>query len=431
VTERGHRNAALIDTVAKCPFEYYDDARLRGVLWEEPTDAWVVTRFADVKQVLLDEETFLRPTPSDLVPGDRYVPIYGTRHPSTMSRAERLAHRRWWFSILSPSAIEAWRTGLIADVVESTIDTFAHKQSVELAAEFAGEIPIRVIAGVLGLPWTDGDWIAAIGRQLHVIDSYKGLTLLQAGGSPHSADEALAAVRAVDSLLAPHVEAARAREGAEVISRVWRDPELEGWSEEDRYGLLRLFFLGGSETTRVAIGNALYMAFARGREHQLGGGDPQLIAAFVEEALRLYGTVHMRSRVVARDVEIDGQVMQEAQRVAAVLLAGNRDEAEFPSPRAVDLSRANLRRHLAFNVGLGTCLGVNLARAELHESIARLFARLPDIRLDANATAPRMEGFTFRAITPIHAVFTVAEREQQPGRSTESRLERRPRDESP
>ena len=73
-----------------------------------------------------DEDTFARPGPIDVVPSEKYVPIIGgPRHPSGLVGQERLDHRKWWLGLFNKKAIEAYRSGLIADIVDAQIDRIA------------------------------------------------------------------------------------------------------------------------------------------------------------------------------------------------------------------------------------------------------------------------------------------------------------------
>ena len=73
-------------------------------------------------------------------------------------------------------------------------------------------------------------------------------------------------------------------------------------------------------------------------------------------------------------------MVEEGQKVAALLGAANRDPAVFDRPDEFDVGR-DPNPHLAFGVGVHFCLGAPLARMELVESVTTLFdAVSPDWR---------------------------------------------------
>ena len=75
-----------------------------------------------------------------------------------------------------------------------------------------------------------------------------------------------------------------------------------------------------------------------------------------------------------------GVVVEEGQKIAALLGAANRDPAVFADPDEFDVDR-DPNPHLAFGVGVHFCLGAPLARMELAESVTALFDTFPDLGL--------------------------------------------------
>ena len=63
-------------------------------------------------------------------------------------------------------------------------------------------------------------------------------------------------------------------------------------------------------------------------------------------------------------------------------------------PATFDIDRPDARLHLAFATGPHLCIGLLLARLQTAAAIGAVLARLPAIRLDADATAP--SGLIFR-----------------------------------
>jgi cytochrome P450 len=396
----------LGDTVDKCPYDYYAEARARErVTWEEPTKNWIAASYNAVRDVLTDEDTFARPLPTEIVPSEKYTRIVAS--PFSLVGEERLAHRRWWLQIFNNQAIENYRAGVVADVAEFTIDEFASRGSAELVQDYAERVSDRVIAGVLGLPWRDTDWMTELRSNLNRIEHYKGIVYLKPAEAIPHAEIALASTYEVDRLLLPFMEQRKSTADESIISRIWRDEALDGWTEDQRYALVRTFFAGGSDTTRTSMVNALHLLLTTpGMLATVRNADPRTVGTFIEEALRLVGTVHFRNRIAQRNAELGGAQVCAGQKVAAVIAAGNRDAARFDDPDLINLDRKNPRQHLAFSVGIGACAGSPLARVELQEGVARIVNRLENLRLDPDAAQPGLEGSIFKLTTPVHVLFT-------------------------
>ncbi|MEA2768434.1 MAG: hypothetical protein QOD93_1396 [Acetobacteraceae bacterium] len=395
----------LGDTVDKCPYDYYGEARARdAVTWEEPTQNWIAASYNAVRDVLTDEDTFARPLPTQIVPSEKYARIVAS--PFSLVGEERLAHRRWWLQIFNPSEIQRYRDGVVADIVEATIDDIAPHGHAELVADYAERVSDRVIAGVLGLPWRDDDYMAEIRTNLNKVEHYKGIVYLKPEDAIPHAEIALAATYEVDRLLRPYMDARKNTADESIISRVWRDDALDGWSEDARYGLVRTFFAGGSDTTRTSMVNALHLMLSTpGMLQKMRHADSKTLGAFIEEALRLVGTVHFRNRICQRDTDLEGAEIRNGDKVAAVIGSGNRDADRFDNPDEINLDRKNPRQHLAFSVGIGACAGSPLARVELQEGVSRIVNRLDNLRLDPDAPPPGLEGSIFKLTTPVHVLF--------------------------
>jgi len=399
----------LGDTTDRCPYGYYAAARDRGdATYEEQASAWIVPTYAGVKRVFTDEDTFARPTPIDIVQSEKYVPIMGgPRHNSALVGQERLDHRKWWLGLFNRSAIEAYRSGLITDVIDTQINRIASAGRAELVEDYTGRVSIRVIAGVLGLPWDDDDWMSQLRKRLDMMEHYKSIVFLKPAEALEMADATLAATAEVNELIRPFMERARDAADDTIMSRIWHDESLEAWNESDKYGIARTFFSAGSDTTRTQMSNALYILLTQPSvAEQVRDAEPAVVANFIEEALRLHGTVHFRARNVTSDTEIGGHKIRAGENVVGVMASANRDELQYPQADSVNLNRPNPRSHIAFSTGIGACAGASLARAELQEGVSRLVNRLRDLRLDDDAEAPFPEGLLFRLYRPLNVTFT-------------------------
>ena len=92
--------------------------------------------------------------------------------------------------------------------------------------------------------------------------------------------------------------------------------------------------------------------------------------------LRFDSALQLFERTATAQVEVGGVVVEPGQKIAALLGAANRDPAVFADADLFDVRR-DPNPHLAFGVGVHFCLGAPLARMELAESLAALFASCP------------------------------------------------------
>ena len=147
-----------------------------------------------------------------------------------------------------------------------------------------------------------------------------------------------------------------------------------GLSDDELVAAVVLLLNAGHEASVNVFGNGLVALLSRDLRP---GDDPALT---VEEMLRFDSALQLFERTATRDVEVGGVVVEQGQKIAALLGAANRDPAAFADADTFDPVR-DPNPHLAFGAGVHFCLGAPLARMELVESLTSLFERFPALGL--------------------------------------------------
>jgi cytochrome P450 len=110
-------------------------------------------------------------------------------------------------------------------------------------------------------------------------------------------------------------------------------------------------------------------------------------------------------RYAVEDVALGGKVIPKGDMVFVVIGAANRDPAQFASPDAFDITRAD-NKHLAFGHGIHYCLGAPLARMEGEIALGTLLRRMPNLRLGAAPeTLTWRPNFILRGLVKLPVVF--------------------------
>lgn len=397
---------SFVDLADNDPYPYYDELRQsEPVHWDELMGAWVVTSFEGCRYVLQNEEHFRFPFLD--MDAEAFLAVSGgPRDIKFLAGREHHLMHHWYLRMFSPGRVAEWRKTLIREVVEATFDGFIDAGTAELGAAVADRVPLRVLARVMGLPWSDDEWMERAAVLLGQVAEFFNHMFRT---DPAVVAKAMAASNELNALLMPYVETRRDGSGSDLISMTWRDGPniLEDWSSSDVIAQIRTIFLGGSDTTAHAICNAAYRLLTDPelREEIVGDGEG-VIARFVEETLRLNGTVHFRPRLANHAVDLQGTRIGKDEMVVTVLAAADRDPSKFACPADIDFTRSAPRDHLAFSFGPRTCVGAALARSELQEIVATLIQRTPDIRLRPHAEPPSFNGFLQRSFRPLHVEFT-------------------------
>ena len=112
---------------------------------------------------------------------------------------------------------------------------------------------------------------------------------------------------------------------------------------------------------------------------------PSLIPRAVEEGLRWEPPLLFFGRIATVDTEIEGRPVPAGKTVNVCVHSANRDPDRWDNPDEFDIFR-QLHGHLAFGQGNHICLGIHFARMELRVALELIIERLPNLRLDPDAT---------------------------------------------
>jgi len=339
------------------------------------TGAQVFT-FADVESVLRDPVTF-----SSSINQVTMGPYMGTVM-LAMDGSEHTRYRNLVSHAFRASALARWERELIRPEIHALLDAIAERGRADLVRDVTSRYPVKVIAGIVGVPLEDHDRFQTWAEEI-----------AQGPGDP---ERGRAASKAMRDYLAPFVEARRRNPANDLISDIVT-AEIDGARLDDEhvYGFLRLLMPAGAETTYRLMGTCLLALLTHPGAMDRVRADPSLLPAAIEETLRWDTSINMVNRVATRDAEVAGAACPAGTSMLMMLGAANRDDARYERPDEWDLDRPQ-KSHLAFGWGRHLCLGMHLARLELEIGIGAVLERLPGLRLDPSEPAPAVVGTAFR-----------------------------------
>jgi cholest-4-en-3-one 26-monooxygenase len=260
----------------------------------------------------------------------------------------------------------------IRAVTSAILDKVAKKGSADFVTSIAAELPLQVIAEMMGVPHEERHKLFDWSNRLIGFDDPEFQTSL--------ADGKIAAME-VWMYASSLAEARRGVKGEDLVS-VLINAEIEGQqlSEAEFDAFFLLLAVAGNETTRNLISGGMLALIENPEQRKRLIDDPSLIPSAVEEMLRWVTPVMYFRRTAMKDTEIRGQKIKEGDKVVMYYSSANRDEDVFPSGDTFDVGRTP-NEHLAFGTGQHFCLGANLARLEIRVMFEELLRRLPDIEL--------------------------------------------------
>jgi cytochrome P450 len=136
-------------------------------------------------------------------------------------------------------------------------------------------------------------------------------------------------------------------------------------SDEDIVRVVAALVSTGTNTPGNAAARALMALLQHPDQLELLRRNRELRPNAIEELLRYDGGIVAMSRYVLEDFELRGRTLKKGQLVILSLTGANRDPRVFPDPERIDLLR-DTRASMAFGHGPHFCVGINIARTELH-----------------------------------------------------------------
>ncbi|HEY3820653.1 MAG TPA: cytochrome P450 [Polyangiaceae bacterium] len=260
----------------------------------------------------------------------------------------------------------------IREAARTIVDAIAAKGECDFVRNVAAELPLQVIADLLGIPQEDRGKLFDWSNRLIGFDDPEFQTSLEDGR------QAAMEMWMYANELA---EGAKGRKGEDLIS-VLMNAEVDGvgLTEMEFDAFFLLLAVAGNETTRNLVSGGMLALIENPTEYARLVADPSLVPSAVEEMLRWVTPVMYFRRTATRDTELRGVPIKENQKVCVYYTSANRDEDVFPEPFRFDVGRTP-NEHLAFGVGQHFCLGNSLARLEIRVMFEELMKRLPDIQL--------------------------------------------------
>ena len=362
------------------PFAIWDELRQTCPVphTERWGGSWMPVRYADVSAVAHDTEHFTSmevlvtpaPEPPEGAEEEMLLQLGGevSAPPITSDPPDHAWARRLILPAFSPKSVAPYEP-ITRELSRSLVEAMLPDGRGDAAAGYAQQIPVRIIAKMLGIPddlsdtftgWVRG--ILELGAQDPELRQQSFLELI--------------------TYFMGVLEERKANPGGtDIISELLR-AEVEGEPVPDYHilGTCMLILLAGIDTTWNSIGSALWHLATHPEDRKRLVAEPELMPTAVEELLRAYAPVTM-ARLVKEEVEVNGRTMCPGERVLLSFPAANRDPDVFPDADKVVLDRAQ-NRHIAFGAGIHRCAGSNLARMELTVAIEEWLRAVPEFSIE-------------------------------------------------
>lgn len=335
-------------------------------------EAWIITRFDDMKALLSDPR--LR---RSIDPGDDRQQIAALangarRNPAMLPISDPPEHtrlRRLVTKAFSVNGIETLRPH-VQQMCDTLLDRIEESgPPADLLRGMSLPLTLDAIAVLLGVPTPDlervREWVAVM-----------------VSTGDRTPEEIIEVKAQYGVYMEDIVDKRTADPGQDLISELIRvHDEGDRLDREELMTMIMTLFVAGHKTTSYQITNFIYALLTHPEQWAQLRDDPGVLRRAVEELMRWsplgYAVLPLTA---AEDVEIGGVTIKAGDAVIMPKYAANRDGDVFPDPDVLDFNRP-VCPHLGFGHGAHFCLGAQLARMELQVAVGTVVRRFPQLRL--------------------------------------------------
>jgi cytochrome P450 len=351
------------------PWDLYAELQCLGTVWLSKYRMFALTRYDSVLRALKDASAFSSAS-GVMMNEDMNQVLRGNTLCSDGAEHHQL--RRVIGRPLALAALSSLKAE-IASKAEGLVDELIRKGTFCAVTELATVLPVEIVATAVGLPKEGRERMLVWATQM--FNCFGPLN-----------DRARAAFPVLQEMM--HYATTQAVRG-NLKPGSWADAILDAIDrgEVDRAvcPVMMIDYMGPSlDTTICAIGSGVWLFAKHPEEWQKVRESPASIPAAINEILRMEAPVQSFSRLVTRSYDMDGVTLPTGSRVIVFYGAANRDERRFADPHTFNVLR-NPGYQLAFGSGPHTCVGLHLARLEMHAIFSALATRVKRFRIQDEA----------------------------------------------
>lgn len=351
-------------------------------------EAWLVTRYEDVRRVLSDHAVFSNAVglagfaPEGMSEQDRDRLAEGQL--LALDPPEHTTLRRYLTPEFTMRRMRALQPR-ITEMVDEHLDLLERTgPGADLMTHFALPIPSLAICELLGVSYADRtEFQERSARSIDITNP------------PATRTKAAIELRA---FMADLVARAQADPGDDLLGTLIREHGND-LSTNALVNIAAGLLSAGHETTAGFLAIATYALLTHPDQLAWLRDNLTQIDQATEELLRFLSVAHSGiARVATQDVEIGGQTIHAGDQVLFALAPANRDPRFIDDGDRLDLTRKPVS-HMAFGHGPHHCVGAPLARTEIRIAIPALLRRFPNLALAVPA-----EDIRFRTNSSVYSV---------------------------
>lgn len=369
-------------SLTSIPYDHYTDMRKKNpIYFNKAMNAWEIYKYEDIQHVLLNPNIFS----SDVSVNQTIATMDPPRH----TQLRRLVSKAFTMKTVLDL------TPKVENIVEELLLGLKNVTSFNVVSDYAFQLPVRVIAELLGLPASDREQFKkwAISAVNAVVFEY-----LQ---QPIPAQLARDVVDLEKYLLDAANERKAIPRNDLISGLVNAEVDGERLLDQEIVSTCRLLLVAGFETSTNLIGNTVYLLLTNPQYIKNCIEDENFIDLCIEESLRMFMPFQFFARKITQSTQLKGFDMEPGQYALIFNASGNRDESVFERSNEFYPDRPAIK-HLSFGHGIHYCLGAALGRMETKVAIQKLLKAYPTLGLSSEHEIKRLDSPVLFGFSALH-----------------------------
>ena len=337
----------------------------------EKYNAWALSRFEDVWNASLDQESFTT------TKGTTSAQVLTKVQPVTpminlMDPPEHTELRSAIRHFFMPGAIRKWEPR-VQEVIDRLFAELEDRGRCDVMGDLSSQVSVKTVCMLVGFPLEEADSLNDLVWRFFAREpGVEGMT-----------QDGIAAMMEMNAWFAEFTKARRNAPAQNDVVNLFLEIEIGGrkLTDEEIGSHLSMLLIGGSETFPRTFANIVRRLWEHPDQRRECAADPALIPDAYLEGLRYDMPTQFLCRTVVKPVSFHDETFQPGQGLCLIYPSANRDEREFPDPDRFDIHR-KAPRILSFGQGLHLCLGMQVAKLEGKLCLETLLRRMPEYEVD-------------------------------------------------
>ena len=370
--DRQFRDAAFKTLRDQSPFHFFNERVMEGSPFPPGRGYRALTRHDDIWHVSRNPQLFCSGQGSNI--GD--LPVELNEFFGSMINMDDPKHFRLrsivskGFTPKEISRVEDRVRIRSAHVIDRLLEEFP-EGTCDFVEHVAAPLPLQIICDMMGIPSSDE-------RQI-----FNWTNIILGVGDPEFVGTYDALVKCALEIFA-YAQALgedRVKNPRDDVTSVMMNTVVDGerLTAQEFGSFFILLVVAGNETTRNAISHGMKLLTDNPDQHKLWFNEFAVHSkTAVDEIVRLASPVMHFRRTATEDTTINGNPIEEGEKVVMWYYSGNRDERIFENPSRFDITRKLTPSQIGFGAGgPHFCLGANLARREITVMFDEIRRRMP------------------------------------------------------